>query len=154
MEFPQPPLTCRLRDAARPLTVGIIASVVLLGCAGESKPGPGAEACLGSSAPLKMDVKGYGSIGLPAEEPDLQAWVVKEQSGLAALTTRPCAAKPPTRLLRIPSDAPIVQVGQETSKPTLAAGQRVRVWFEGGSSGTARAVMIERVASWPPAGQH
>ena len=137
---------------ARLFALGPLSLVALAACASETKPAPGAEACLGGGAPAAMSAQQYSAIGLPGEEPDLQAWVVKEQSGLVALTTKPCAHKPPTRLLRVPADAPVVELGHENAKAALAAGQRVRVWFQGGSTGTAAAVLIERVAPWPPAG--
>ena len=149
------PLRSPLRRAAVASAGVALAAMalVLFACASETKPPPGAEACLGPP-PAELKPQGYGSIGLPAEEPDLHAWVVQEQSGLVALTTRPCKAKPPTRMLMVPADAQIVRFGHESSAASITAGQRLAVWFAGGSTGTARAILIERTAPWPPAGAH
>ena len=127
----------------------VVAAALIAACSSEMRPQAGAEACLGASPPPVAVDK--AALGLPAEEPDMQAWVVKEQSGLLAVTTRPCAKKPPTRLLRVPADIPVMRAGEDGKQAAIPAGSRVSVWFAGGSSSTARAVLIERKAeAWPP----
>jgi hypothetical protein len=81
----------------------------------------------------------------------LQAWVTAEQHGMTRLTTRPCEPQPKTRILVVLPEARVVFAnGRQGTFSDVQAGQKVSVWFAGGAAGKTRALVVERVAPWPP----
>lgn len=124
-----------------------VAGLVLAGC-GASRVPPEAETCLGGGEAAAKD---YVALGMPSNEPDLQAWVTLEQHGLTRVTTEPCEPQPSTRMLMILPEAPVVQLdGERRDFSTIRPGQKISVWYAGGAKGKARAVVIERAERWPP----
>lgn len=123
------------------------AALVLVGCS-ESRVAPENETCLGAAPAAAPD---YVALGMPSAEPDLQAWVIAEQHGMARVTTRPCDPSPKSRMIIILPEARVATPsGTIGTFSDVKPGQKVSVWYLGGAAGKARAVTIERVEPWPP----
>jgi hypothetical protein len=126
------------------------ASVLVVGCGGESRTLAENETCFGAP-PSGGRVVANSELGMPSDEADLEAWVVREQGGLLQVTTQPCAQQPPTRMLTIlPSARVASRRGEPVTLQDVKPGMKISVWYAGGAKGKARAVVVDRIESWPP----
>ena len=126
------------------------ASVLLVGCGGESRTLAENETCFGAAA-SGGKVVANSELGMPSAEADLEAWVIREQGGLLQVTTQPCAQQPPTRMLTIlPSARVAARNGEPLGLQDIEPGMKVSVWYAGGAKGKARAVVVDRTEDWPP----
>jgi hypothetical protein len=127
----------------------LAAGFLVVGCGGESRTAAENETCFGAE-PAGGGV-GNSELGMPSAEADLEAWIIREQGGMLQVSTQPCVQQPPAKLLVVLADAKVSRrSGEPVSFQDLEPGMKVSVWYAGGSKGKARALVIDRVESWPP----